>query len=70
MTDPSLVRDAFLDTVFNTAATLGAALGVSGRAMYESLAPLADDAEKLAHALRADQVGAGKQTFVLGGGSE
>lgn len=64
--DRDTIREGFLDAMFTTAATIGAALGISGRALYESLAPLADDAEKLAHALWADQLGAGKQTFVMG----
>ncbi|MBW0275012.1 hypothetical protein ATM97_27815 [Nocardia sp. MH4] len=39
-----VVRERFLDAVFTASATIGAALGISGRAMYEILAPLADDA--------------------------
>ncbi|WP_446224962.1 hypothetical protein ACTWPB_07545 [Nocardia sp. IBHARD005] len=42
--DSEVIRAAFLDAVFSTSATIGAALGISGRALYESLAPLAEDA--------------------------
>lgn len=42
--DPAVIRDAFLDSLFTTSATIGASLGISGRALYETLAPLAEDA--------------------------
>ncbi|MFF0546933.1 hypothetical protein ACFYTF_29265 [Nocardia thailandica] len=44
MTDPAVIRERFLDAVFNAAANIGAACGISGRALYESLVPIADDA--------------------------
>lgn len=44
MTDPAVIRERFLDAVFSAAASIGAACGISGRALYESLVPIADDA--------------------------
>lgn len=64
--DPQAIREGFLDAVFDAAATIGASLGVSGRALYESIAPLADDTVALAHALWSDQLGASKQTIIMG----
>lgn len=42
--DPAAIRGALLDAVFATSARIGAAFGISGRALYESLVPLAEDA--------------------------
>ena len=54
MIDPQVIRDGFLDAVFTSSATIGAALGISGRALYESLAPLADDAALACIAIAED----------------
>lgn len=54
MIDPKVIREGFLDAVFTSSATIGAALGISGRALYESLAPLADDAASACIAIAED----------------